>query len=298
MPPDIPNDLPIPVAVAAAAPPSSVPATENAASPVHADQGEVADSAPPAGSMPQPAGGDAPSAVEAIAPADGEPTLLEKFDAAKTAADDKPGADAPKPSAEAKPVEEAKPEAAVEPVALEPVDYLKDVKLPETLTLDDTRRGELTAALDSFRTDPGAGTQKLIDLHNSAMTTYADHVASEQRRVWNDTNKQWVTDVMADPVLGGAGYQTAMAAVAQVRDLGMSSAKPGSPQYEADAQQFEQFLRATGAGNHPAFLRLMHNLSRYTTEGAAIRGQTPPKDIALAGGSRRERLYPNSNTQR
>lgn len=207
-------------------------------------------------------------------PAKPEPTLLEAFDAAK------------KSEAEAKPASEAKPEAkadtpkepvvdpaapVVDSAAPEPLKF----EIPSTLRVDDVRMAEFTGILrEASSLPPQEVGQKLIGMHAAAMQSYADHVAAEQRRVWNDTNRSWQNAVMSDPVLGGAGHQTAMGAVARVRDMSISDSPPGTPQYERDRKDHEEFLSVTGAGNHPVYLRQLHRMARLVDEAPL-----PPPDI-------------------
>lgn len=205
------------------------------------------------------------------------PTLLEEIadadkpkEAAKVEAkpeDAKPGEVKP---AEVKPVE-VKPEEKpaekpvevkpAEPVKPEPIAY--EYALPETIKMDDTLKGEFHSALDAFRADPLKGAQPLVELHNKAMTDYANHLAQEQQKAFADTRKGWRTDVMADEQLGGSGYQTTMKAIARMRDLAVP---------EKDRASFNEFLRITGAGDHPAFLRMVHNFARHFDE--------PSSDVA------------------
>lgn len=229
----------------------------------------------------------APAAVEPAAPVAPavEPTLLQRHDAEAAAVEPKPAekpaepAPAEKPVAEpAKPVEAAKPAdadasppVAAEPAALEPVEYAYD--LPDTIKMDDATRGNFHTALDAFRQNPAAGAQGLIDLHNQTMTDYATHVANEQQRVWNDTRKGWQTQVMADEQLGGAGFQTSMGAIARMRDMLVPETHRGA---------FDTFLQTTGAGDHPEFLRLLHNAARLYDEAP----MAPPNPRPAPNGGR------------
>lgn len=291
---------------------STAPATETAV-PANADQAAVASA--PAVPDPPSVGADT-AAINAEAkpevPAAPGPSLLEEFDASKKAKETAPVVEAEKP-AEAKPaepvvakVEEPKPvvegekpaEPAIkEPVALDPIDYWASVKLPETLKVDDKLKGDFTSAMDAVRRDPTVGAQGLIDLHNNAMTEYAEHVRREQMRVWNDTRKDWRTQVMADPILGGSRHETEMGKIAYVRDRLMSDAKPDSDEFKSDAKAVEDFLRVTGVGDHPVFLHIMRRAGRYVGEPAPITSEIKPaptngKD---PGASRRDRMYDNTN---
>ena len=292
--------------------------TENAAVEIPAN--------PPAALTPEAsAPAVAPAAAEANPPSpqptpspepERTPTLLEKFDAEAKAAEaakpaEKPAeaakdaakppepakdaakpaetkaAEAPKPAegTEAKPVEAAKPE---------PINY--EYTLPETLKIDDARKTELHTALDAFRTDPSKGAQPLIDLHNKAMTEFAEQTRRDQFKTFNDTKAGWETNWLADPEIGGAGHRTALKAIARVRDDFVSSAQQGTPKYQQDWKDFNDFLAITGAGSHPAFARLMHNLSGYVTERQAEQNPVdikPPKDIGKQPGSFKDTMYDN-----
>ena len=269
--------------VAAASPAAAAPAVapEPVAAPEPAPAAVVEPAAAPAV--------EEPAAPAAPAP---EPTLLQKHDAEQAAKEPKPAeppAAAPAPAAEAKPAEapaaaEPAPEA---PAAPEPVEY--KYELPETITMDDATRGSFHTALDAFRADPAAGAQGLIDLHNQTMQQYADHLAQEQQRVWNETRKTWQTEVMADEQLGGAGFQTTMGAIARMRDLLVPESRRAA---------FDNFLSVTGAGDHPEFLRILHNAARiYDEAPMAPPGARPAPNAGQPQGRGLRSLY-NKSTPR
>lgn len=256
----------------------------------------------------------APPATEAPAAA---PTLLEQFDAEHAAKEPAPKVeDAPKePAADPAPKEpEAKegdkpadpnqpePEAKKpegepnpepkEPAQLDPIDYVANVKLPETLTLNDAIKGDMTAALDAFRADPTTGVQNLVDFHEKQMQAYAADLSRQQYETWNTTRADWQKQVMADTELGGAGHHTAMQAIARMRDLAVP---------ESERPAFNEFLHVTGAGDHPAFLRMMKNFAKFFDEPPLPSTDVkPPMDIGKAPGARRATLYdhPRSNPNR
>lgn len=271
---------------------SAVVASPAAAAPATPEPAPVA--------APEPA---APAVVEPVAPAAPvvEPTLLQKFDAEQAAA--KPAEPAAKPEepakaaepakpAEAKPADapkpgEPKPEAAaapVEPAAIvapEPIAY--EYALPETIKLDDATKTSFHAALDAFRANPAKGAQPLIDLHNASMQQYADGLATEQQRVWNEYNRELVTKVMADEELGGSGHQTTMAAIARMRDLLVE---------ENNRPAFEAFLARTGSGNDPEFLRMLHRAARiYDEAPMPPPGARPTPDNGKPRGNGLRSLY-------
>lgn len=245
--------------------------------------------------------GDAPAAIVAPVEVKPEPhpvevpSLLETVGKKEEPKVEAKPADAVKPvdaALEAKPVEAAAPEVKpVEPpTAPEKVEW--KFELPPTLKADDARMGRFTGILDNILTPKEGETrvqagQRLLDLHNEAMTAYAEQTLANQIKAFNDTRAEWRKQVMADPKLGGSGHDTAMGAVARMRDLTISDAKPGTPQYETDAKEFNDFLRVTGAGDHPAYLRQLHRFARFLDEPpapAAIGKPTPTNGIRPNGG--------------
>lgn len=276
-------------------------------------------SAPAAPATPEPVPQQAPAT---ISEPERTPTLLEKFDAEAKAAEtakaaDKPAeavkaADAAKPAepakdaekptdaakpeakAEAKPAEAGKPAEAAKP---EPVEY--KYTLPETVKMDDTLKGRTHEAFDELRTTGSA--QKLIDLYAEQRTADAAQTLKNQFDVFNKTKSGWETKWLADDEIGGAGHRTALKAIARVRDDFVSSAQQGTPKYQQDWKEFNEFLAITGAGSHPAFARLMHNLSGYVTERQAEQNPVdikPPKDIGKQPGNFKQTMYdhPRSHT--
>jgi hypothetical protein len=168
-----------------------------------------------------------------------------------------PAATAPGATAAGKPAEPAKP-AEVPPAptaAAAPVEY--KYTLPESIKMDDALKGEVHKAFDDFRANPAEGAQSLINLHEKTMRDYAQFLAQEQHRIFGETRQNWAKQVLSDPEIGGSGHQTAMGAIARMRDLLVP---------EKDRPAFEEFLRVTGAGDHPQFLKLLHQAARYYDE--------------------------------
>lgn len=230
-------------------------------------------------------------------PADPRTSLLAEFDKKETAkeaeaapkAEDKPS----EPAKDAKPVEgEKKPDApaegdkpaepvvAAEPVAeLPKIDYFAGetaIKLPEILVMDDAAKTEFTGALDAFRADPTKGAQGLIDLAGKAFQDYATDLAAKQWQTFNKFNEDGVKAIMADPVLGGAGHDTAMGAVARVRNAIVSDAPVGSERYKREHDEFMTDLAITGAGNRPSIIRAFHNAARFITEAKPVTPDIKP----------------------
>lgn len=238
---------------------------------------------------------ETPTLLEEIADSDKpkEPVKAEEKPVEAKPDDAKPGekpAEAPKPKeAEAADKKEAPEVKSAEPVKPEPIAY--EYALPETIKMDDALKGEFHTALDAFRADPLKGAQPLVELHNKAMTDYATHLAQEQQRAFNDTRKGWRTEVLADEQLGGSGHQTTMKAIARMRDLAVP---------EKDRASFNEFLRITGAGDHPAFLRMVHNFARHFDEPSSdvATGKPSPENGRQRRGGRILYDNPRSPTSR
>jgi len=214
------------------------------------------------------------AAAEAPKPGEAQPKLGE----AKPAAAAKP--EAAKPG-EAKPAEAAPAPAA--PAAPTPI-VVADLKLPEGFKAIPEQMESFATLLSAADLPPMERAQKLIDLHTTALKEYAiayDKAATEnQVRVFNEMRANWRNGVMADPELGGAGYQTAQGAVARMRDMFVSRAEYGSPQWNEHMKDFVDFLRTTGAGDHKAFHRILHNVARAFDEpGMPPPNPRPPPDV-------------------
>src|ERR1035437_1973852 len=282
-------------APAAAAQPQLDLGATPAAAPSAASPPVVAQVAEAAPALPEPVAATAPAtepvkaaetapapvvaADDISAPPSERPTLLEKAaeaaaakDAAKPDAKPaevdpkaaKPDDKAAKPSDAAKPAEKpgekeaasAKPaEAAAAPTA---IDFTK-FKMPDALkdtTADTPQMVEFTGALTEALKSPQDAGQKLLDMHAAAMTEYANQTLKNQIKAFNETRNGWAKDVMGDAQIGGAGHDTAMGAIARMRDMLVSTAQPGTKEYAADHKALDTFLRVTGAGDHPVFLRM------------------------------------------
>ena len=313
-----------PAAAPAAAPPPVVAQVAEAAPALPEPVAAPAPAAEPV-KAPEPALAPVVAADDLNAPPSERPTLLEKAAEAAAAKDAaKPGekaaevdakaaktddkaakpAEAAKPAVVAKPGE--KPAEAAKPTAAAPaaaIDFTK-FKLPDALkdtTADNPRMVEFTGALQEALANPQDAGQKMLDLHAAAMTEYADQTLKNQIKAFNETRNGWAKDVMGDAQIGGAGHDTAMGAIARMRDMLVSTANPGTKEYAADHKALDTFLRVTGAGDHPVFLRMLHNAARYFDEpGLPPDNPQPPPDNGRQNGARKRILYdhPRSSANR
>jgi len=256
----------------AVAAPASAPSPDTPPTPAPVSAPASPPAEEPATAAPAVKDGAAAKPTEAK-PAEPEPSLLEtlgkKPEVAKPTDAAKAAGDAPA-DAKADDAKAAKPEAS-KPAEAAPVEY--KYTLPETLKMDDALKGEVHKAFDDFRANP-ADAQGLIDLHAKSMQEFATQLDRQNREAFANYRKSMRDKVMADPELGGAGHQTAMGAVARMRDLFVP---------EKDRAEFDDMLRITGAGDHPAMLRLLHNAAKWFDEPAVA----PPEARPTKGNGRR-----------
>lgn len=275
--------------VVEAAPAAEVVVTE--AAPV------VAEPAPEVAAVPE----KAPSLLEeAAAPGD---DAAPKTEAAEPAKPDeaKPVETKEEKPAEEKPVEvEAKPEekpaeeTVIETPVLEPVEY--EYVVPENIVMDDARKAELHTALDAFRADPKTGATALLELHNQTIAEYAQHTSNEQHRIFNEQVEAWRTQSMGDEQFGGAAWKTSSKAIARARDAFVSRHPFGSDEYKSERQEFINMLDYSGVGNHPAMLRMLHNVARFVDEPAPpIIGDV--KQVPERGQRKGNPLHDNPRSQ-
>lgn len=219
----------------------------------------------------------APAAEPAVTLVGDQPSLLELIvnEAPKVVEADKPAAaakpeepntpDAPKPVDAAKPPAEGeKPKTDVVAELLTEAEKRPEYKfeMPKALKEAPKEMGDFTTILGDFKAPVEAG-QKLLDLHAKAMEAYAqaynEQALANQHRVFNEMRTGWREKIRSDPELGGAGFETTSRAVARMRDLLVP---------ESDRKEFEEYLRVTGSGDHPALWRLLHRAARYFDEPA------------------------------
>ena len=303
-----------PVAPVAAAPVAEAPVVaavvEQApvAAPVVAEQVPVAEAAPAAAAEVAPAVAE-PAKTDVPEKA---PNLLAQFD--KKAAEEKPAevkAEEPakaedpakpaevtaEPEKAAEPEKKAEPEKAPEPVAPKPIEFA--YTLPETVALPDAMKDEFHGILTEFSATPNAPEtqQKLVDFHLARLNEGIQEYNRNMRQSWNDLNDKWSKEVKADPIIGGNAHDTAMQAVAYVRDNFCSLEDRGTPGYEAARQGFDEMMELTGAGNNPWFLRFVHNVSQVVNE-PQMQATSDIKVIPQQEGNGRAPIYRHPTSQR
>ena len=110
-------------------------------------------------------------------------------DPAKSEADNataKAAHDATKPAA---------PATAPDPKAVAPIDFSKDIKLPEGFVADEALSKEFTDVINDDKLSRAERAQKLIDLQAKAMASLSE----AGKTAWNTLQTDWQAKVQADP---------------------------------------------------------------------------------------------------
>jgi len=158
--------------------------------------------------------------------------------------------DATKPPAP----EPVKPPAAAE---LTPIDFSKDVKLPEGFTVNETQSKEFTDIVNDHSLSRAQMAQKLVDLQAKSITELTTALSEKGKTDWDKVQTDWRKQCQQDPVIGGDKLPATEAAIGRLLDtFGDREARAA--------------FDLTGAGNHPAIVRML------TKIGAKLNEPAPP----------------------
>ena len=144
----------------------------------------------------------------------------------------------------------------IEPeTVLAPIEY-PDFKLPDGVSTNQEVISSFKELLNQHRLSPEAG-QSLIDLYGKQAETFAKEYQSKveesQHRAFAEVRRQWVDQIKADPEIGGSGSEYAKAMALKARDAVVP---------EKDRVAFNEALRVTGAGDHPAIYRAFYRMGK------------------------------------
>jgi hypothetical protein len=196
----------------------------------------------------------------------------------------------PDPAADPKPADApvadpaAPPEAPVATPAYE-FKLPDDVQAaPEQLAkLNDLIGGlEIDAKLDHGKAQEFG--QKALDYHLSELQRVATEIDQQGRTAWNEMREGWRNTFKSDPELGGNRQQTTLAACTRIIDQFGGN--------EAQRAELRTILGTTGAGDHPALIRLLANVGKALGEGRPVPAVVPKSPVVP---SRKERRYHASN---
>ena len=164
-------------------------------------------------------------------------------------------------------------EAKARAEAMKPYDELK---LPEGMPADQPAFVDFKNTALALGVEPEKA-QKLIDTVAPRMKEALEAPYNQ----WADTQEKWVSEIKADPELGGAKFDANIANAALALD------KYGTPE---EGRKLRAALAFTGAGNHPEIFRWMSRVGATLREGGPVNAKP-----AAAKPSAASQLYPTMN---
>lgn len=194
---------------------------------------------------------EARSLGETIYGKDGDPSPAAADPASEVAAGDPPAVEGEQPAAEPAKVETAEPPKEGEPA---PVDWATaEITLPEGMTVDDSILGGFRELAAATKLDQPTA-QKFIDLYTKALTNGQQTIVDQLQTNWTNTQSQWVGEINAMPEFQGEQKAKSEAAIGTVLE-------------EFGGPGIREAFELTGAGNNPAIVRMILNLSSALLEG-------------------------------
>jgi hypothetical protein len=155
--------------------------------------------------------------------------------------------------------------------------------VPDGYVLDEAVAGEAGKMFKEMNLSQEQG-QKLVDFY----VAKTNEAVTQPYEVWRDTQQKWVKEVKTDPFLGPRLDQVTTTISKAIDQVSASNPKL--------ANTFREAMDYTGAGNHPAFIRMFYELASMITEGGPVAGKGPsPAGQTQRGDvpSAAKAMYPN-----
>ena len=154
-----------------------------------------------------------------------------------------------------------------------PAEIVYEFKAPEGMTLDQPRVDKFTALAKELKL-PADKAQAVVDLAIEAEVQRAEAFEAQKAA--------WADEIANDKALGGDKLDQTLATAKKAYSL-----LPA-----AEAESLKQMLNASGYGNHPSVIRLLHAVGTALSEDKFVPGGASP-----AGGEKTaaQRLFPNMN---
>ena len=213
-----------------------------------------------------------PTASPTPAPTPDAPVLTDgKSSLLGAALDSTPAPDAPAP--------EPKPDGEKPAPAAVPEKY--EFKPIEGFTLEGETFDKAVGMFKEAGLSQDAA-QKFVEFHADALRAATEG----PYKLWQDTQDAWLDELRSDPKIGKS---------IDNGEVGASVSKMISALPVEQATAFREALNFTGAGNNPAIVRGLYELSRQFSEPGHVQGQSPVPSKAPGTGrpSPAAALYPN-----
>lgn len=155
--------------------------------------------------------------------------------------------------------------------------------MPEGQTLDTAVATEFSSLAKSMNLTQ-AQAQSLVDFYVSKTQETFNQPFEAYKRI----QEGWVNEVKNHPEIKGKLDQVKATIGSALDGLGDATL----------ATDFRKAMDMTGAGNHPAFVRVLYKLAQAVTEGTAVTGEGPsPHGQTTRGAAARpsaaQALYPD-----
>ncbi len=154
-----------------------------------------------------------------------------------------------------------------------PAEIVYEFKAPEGVTLDQSQVDKFTAIAKELKL-PADKAQAVVDLAVQAEVQRAEAFEAQKAA--------WADEIASDKELGGDKLPETLATANKV--YGLLPAE--------EATSFKAMLNASGYGNHPSMVRLLHAVGKALSEDKFVPGGSAP---AGAEQSTAQRMYPNMN---
>jgi hypothetical protein len=165
-------------------------------------------------------------------------------------------------------------EEGEEPAAVEEPLTAESFTLAEGVTLDEAQLTPFLEIMNTADLTRAELAQKLVDYQVSSQTAAGEAADEAAISMWNDTQKEWQTEANALPDIGGAAMPQTLATI-----------KKGLDTMGADKATYAA-LDLTGAGNHPAIVKILHALTKGLSETPPVPGSPPEGKLSQA-----DRMY-------
>lgn len=159
------------------------------------------------------------------------------------------------------------PPSAPEPITAD------DLALPEGYALPEELGPQFLELMNNPPESRAEFANAVLGLHTQILQQTAETYAQQ----WEATQEEWRTSVQNLPEIGGRNLESSLGEIAKVLDR------------YGDAEAREA-LAVTGAGNHPALVRLFHKMAKDLNEAPPVKG-TP---ATSAPSDRASRMFKTS----
>lgn len=159
----------------------------------------------------------------------------------------------------------------------------ENITLPEGVELAEEPMADFLGIMNNQELSRGEMAQKLVELQVGMAQEAADAASNAGAKLWDDTQAQWQQQARDLPEIGGEQLPQTLATI-----------KKGLEHVGADQETFDA-LNITGAGNHPAIIKVMFELTKGLVETPPVLGDAAgegrkltPAEIMFGGNSSKE----------